>query len=176
MDGVLVVVYSLTGTGQRVAKLLEQTRGWRVAQIRDLHRRAGWLGNLRCMLDSLMRRKPAIEYLGPDPAGFAAVVLVSPVWMLRMAGPMRSFLAHYGHSVQDAAIVCVMGGSGAPNVAAEAGAYLNHAPLLSTFFTAREVEDGSCAARVGVFAGALEAMLRGPQTALREAQWSPQAG
>lgn len=51
----------------------------------------------RRVLDSLLRRRPGIRYQGPDPADFRAVVLVSPIWMYRLAGPMRSFVVDGPH-------------------------------------------------------------------------------
>jgi hypothetical protein len=53
-------------------------------------------------------------------------------------------------------LISVMGGSGAPNAAAEAGRLLGRAPLLSTAFTSREVEDGSCAGRLLAFGKAVQ--------------------
>jgi len=52
-------------------------------------------------------------------------------------------------------VVSVMGGSGGPNAAAEIAQLTGRAPILSTTFTAREVEDGSCAARLQAFGTAV---------------------
>lgn len=151
MNNVLVVVYSYTGTSRRVADLLSSQHGWPVAEIRETQPRRGALGSLRCVLDSLLRRHPAIRYDGPSPGNFDAVVLVSPIWMLQLAGPMRSFLALQGSRLPSVAVISVMGGQGASNAAAEVGALLGREPMLSAAVTMREVDDGSCAARLQAF-------------------------
>jgi len=155
MSKVLVVVHSLTGTSRNLAKLLCMQQDWRMAEITEAHSRSGGYGNARCVLDSLFRLKPAVRYDGPPPSDFDVVVLVSPIWILRLSGPMRSFVARFRKQLPDVAVVSVMGGSGGPNAAAEIAQLTGRAPILSTTFTAREVEDGSCAARLQAFGTAV---------------------
>src|SRR5512134_1207779 len=91
MDSIMVVCYSYTGISRRAAQLLCSHHGWPLGEISEVRSR----GTLRCVLDSLLRRRPEIRYQGPDPADFRTVVLVSPIWMYRLAGPMRSFVARH---------------------------------------------------------------------------------
>ena len=155
MNNVLVIVYSYTGTSRRVAQLLGSQQGWPLAEITDARPRSGAMGSWRCMLDSLLLRQPAIRYDGPPPSDFDAVVLVSPIWMMRLAGPMRSFVARQRDRLPDVAVLSVMGGQGAPNAAAEIGRMLGRAPILSAAVTQREADDGSCAARLQAFGNAV---------------------
>ncbi len=83
------------------------------------------------------------------------------------------FVASRRESLPDVAAAPVMGGSGALNAIAEIGRLLGRAPILSTAFTAREVEDGSCAARLRAFGDAVRAARATDVT--RPAIWSPQA-
>lgn len=155
MNNVLVIVYSYTGTSRRVAELLCSQQGWPIANVTDARPRSGALGSWRCMLDSFFRRQPAIRYDGPPPSDFDAVVLVSPIWMLQLAGPMRSFIARQRDRLPDVAVLSVMGGQGSPNALAEIGKLLGRAPFLSSAVTMREVDDGSCAARLQAFGTAI---------------------
>ncbi len=157
MSRILVVLYSYTGTCRRLAQLLCSLRGWPVAEITEPRPRSGAWGTWRCVLDSLLRRRPPICYAGPSPANFDVVVLVAPIWVSRLAAPMRSFVASQHEHLPDVAVVSVMGGSGAPNAVAEIGRLLGRSPVLSTAFTTREVDDGSCAARLQAFADAVQA-------------------
>lgn len=143
MDSTLVVVYSHTGTAERAARLLCSQQGWPRGTIRDEHPRRGGMGNLRCVLDSLLHRHPAIRYDGPDPADFHAVVLVTPVWMYRMAGPMRTFVANHREALHHVAVIVTMGSGGASNVFAEAARLLHRPLVLTLALRQREVEDGS---------------------------------
>ncbi|MBB4221639.1 flavodoxin family protein [Variovorax guangxiensis] len=174
MNNVLVIVYSYTGTSRRVAELLCSQQNWQLASIIETRPRAGGLGSLRCVIDSLLRREPAIRYDGPPPGDFDAVVLVSPIWMLQLAGPMRSFVARQRARLPDVAVLSVMGGQGAPNAAAEVARIVGRAPILSSSVTMREVDDGSCAARLQAFGNAVRE-AEGPQAVVRPVTLSPQS-
>jgi hypothetical protein len=173
MSNVLVVVYSYTGTSRRLAQLLAAQQQWTLGEVRDAQPRAG---NWRCVLDSLLRRRPEIVYEGPDPGDFAAVVLVAPVWVLRLAGPMRTFVATRCAELHDVAMISVMGGKGAPNAVAEVTRLLGRAPLLDATFTAREIEDGSAAGRLQAIGDAIQQAENRAADVVRPAVWSAQAG
>jgi len=158
MSTILVVTYSFTGTGNRLTELLCQSRNWQSAPIVERRPRKAW-ATLRCAVDSFFRRRPAIVYNGPDPAAFDLVVLVAPIWLCRLASPMRSFVARFRPSLRRVAVISVMGGKGGQNAAAEIGDLLDQAPVMSTTFTQREVDDGSYAPRLLAFAAALDAAM-----------------
>ena len=82
-------------------------------------------------------------------------MLIAPIWVYQLASPMRSFVAQFAKQLPDIAVISVMGGRGAPNAVAEIRALAHRAPLLSTSFTTREVEDGRCLPRLHAFAEAL---------------------
>ncbi|HJV59760.1 MAG TPA: flavodoxin [Albitalea sp.] len=174
MSKVLVVAYSYTGTSLRLAQLLAGLQQWTLAEVREAGPRSGAAGTWRCVMDSLLRRTPAIRYEGPDPAAFDAVVLVSPIWAYRLAGPMRSFVATRRDSLPDVAMISVMGERGAANAVAEVTRLLGRAPLMDTAFKTREVEDGSCGGRLQAFGRAVQQAKDNPLIA-REATWSPRA-
>lgn len=159
-DRTLVVCYSSTGTSRRVADLLASKFQWPCAEVQETHARAGTAGILRCMADSLFRRQPAIRYKGPDPEVFDTVVLIAPIWLYRLAGPMRSFVSEYATSLKRVAVISVMGGRGATNAFAEIDQILGRPPILSTSFTAREVDDGSYSSGLEVFGQAIHHSAR----------------
>jgi len=174
MNKILVVVYSYTGTSRRVAELLCSQQGWPMAEIVETRPRAGAFGSWRCLLDSLFHRQPAIRYDGPKTKDFDAVVLVSPIWGQRLAGPMRSFVGTRRHHLPDVAVVSVMGGRGAPHAVAEISRLIGRAPILDTAFTTREVDSGSFAARLQGFGTAVRG-AEGTQPVVRPVTLSPQA-
>ena len=169
MDTVLVVCYSYTGVSRRVAQVLASHHGWQLAEIRDERRRAGGSGTWRCLLDSLLRRKPGILYEGPDPGDFRATVLVFPIWAYRMAGPMRTFVATHADRLQHVAVLTTMGSGGASNAVAEVAQLLGRAPVLSAAVTARELEDGSSTGRVIDFGDAIVPAAVSPVSGRRPA-------
>jgi flavodoxin len=151
MDSILVVCYSYTGNSRRLAQLLASQRGWPLGEITDTASR----GALRCVLDSLLRREPPIHYRGPNPADFRTVVLISPIWAYRLAGPMRSFVAQHHARLRRVAVISTMGGAGASNAVEEIARLLGRTPILTAAFTVREIEDGSCTGRLLEFSDEL---------------------
>lgn len=147
-DAVLAVCYSYTGTARTLAQLLCSHHGWPLGEVVEVHRRAGAIGTLRCIIDSLLRRRPAFRYDGPDPADFHTVVLLSPIWMYRLAGPMRSFVAARREALQHVAVIFTMGFGGASNAVAEIAHALGRAPVLVGTFTQQEVENGEGTSRL----------------------------
>lgn len=153
MDSILVVCYSHTGVSRRAAQLLCSHHGWPLGEVHDA--RPG-RGNWRCMLDSMLRRHPEVRYEGPPPADFRTVVLVAPIWMYRLAGPMRSFVARERESLPRVAVVSTMNAAGASNAVAEIAHLLGHGVIHAGAFTSREIEDGSGTARLLAFGDALQ--------------------
>lgn len=172
MDAILVIAYSYTGTSRRLAQMLCAEEGWPLGEVVEARPRSGSTGSLRCVVDSLLRRKPAVRYQGPDPANFRTVVLVAPIWMYRLASPMRSFIASRRESLHRVAVVMTMGSAGAVNAISEVRELLGHAPILTAAFTARQVDEGSCAQRLHDFAEALQPG-RAHEAVQRPLEWSP---
>lgn len=144
MARVLVVCYSYTGTARRAAQLLCSHHGWPLGEIHD----RGPRGTLRCLLDSFLRRRPAIRYEGPEPGTFDSVVLLAPIWMYRLAAPMRSFLAAHRERLPRVAMVVTMNSGGATNAFGEVAQLLGHPPVACAAFLQREIEDGSGTGRL----------------------------
>jgi hypothetical protein len=145
-----------------------------MAEVLERRPRTGARGTWRCVLDSVFRRRPAFRYQGPIPDGFDVVVLIAPIWVSRLAGPMRSFVHDRRTMLPDVAVLSVMGSRGAPAAVAEVARLTGRAPLLSGAFTTREVVDGSCAGRLQAFGDAVRD-AKAPATAVRPTVWSPQA-
>lgn len=172
MDSILVVCYSHTGVSRRVAQLLCSHHGWPLGEISDAASR----GTARCVLDSLLRRRPEIRYQGPDPADFRTVVLVFPIWMYRLAAPMRSFVAHHEAKLQRVAAIATMNSGGATNAFGELAHLLGHALVDAAAFTAREIEDGSGTARLLAFGEALQPGSTATQSVRRPAWTATRRG
>lgn len=170
MDDTLIIYYSYTGTSRKVAQALAESRGWPIGEVLDDSPRSGWL---RCVVDSLLRRLPAVRYRGPDPSAYDRVILVSPVWVAHLAAPMRSFVAGNARSIAHYAVVTTMGSGGSDAVEAEIERLLGRPPLLCAEFLARHVDDGTYAAELETFAAAVAGMKGAPPE--RPPELSPRA-
>ncbi|MBG9390223.1 flavodoxin family protein [Caenimonas aquaedulcis] len=162
MEHALVVCYSHTGVSLRLADLLCSHTGWPMGVVTDERPRSGASGTLRCIADSLLRRQPAIRYEGPDPSNFRTVVLVSPVWMRGLSGPMRTFVAQYARRLHRVAVIVTMNTGGWENVVAEIAARTGPAPYVSAnamvkaAFTSKEIEADGFGGRLEEFARRLQ--------------------
>lgn len=170
MDSIMVVCYSHTGISRRAAQLLCSHHGWPLGEITDARPRGAW----RCVLDSLLRRQPGINYKGPDPGDFRTVVLVAPIWMYRLAGPMRSFVAGHRAALRRVAVITTMNSAGASNAVGEIAHLLGHGIVDSAAFTAREIEDGSGTARLIAFGDELQPGSTASQR-VRQPAWTAPA-
>ena len=173
-DKTLIVCYSNTGTSRRVADLLASQFQWQRGEVLEVRSRAGTLGTLRCVMDSLLRRHPAIRYEGPDPRGFETVVLIAPIWLAELAGPMRTFVRDHTSGLKQVAVISVMGGLGATNAFAEVDRILGQPPILSTSFTTRGVDDGSYSTGLEAFGNAVRDNAKNG-AAVRPTDLSPSA-
>lgn len=172
MDDILVIFYSYTGVSRRLAQVLAAERGWAIGEVVEERPRSGWSGTWRCVLDTLLRRRPPIRYVGPPPRAFVRVVLVSPIWVYGLAGPMRSFVAREGSGLPSYVVLSTMGSRGAANAEAEIARLLQHPAYVAAGITTREVEDGSFAPRLKAIAQAIAAA---PGEPVRVAELSPSA-
>lgn len=174
MDSTLIVFYTYSGNSREVAQLLAAQKGWPAGEvIEEEPRSGGGAGYIRCLLDSMFHREPAVRYVGPEPADFAQVVLVAPIWLQRLAAPMRSFVRAHRDELKHVGVITTMGSRGGSNAVAEIGRILGRDPVLAETITEREVQDGSCAARLEAFGAALvPPRSREP---VRPAQLSPGA-
>jgi hypothetical protein len=172
MDSIMVVCYSYTGISRRAAQLMCSHHGWPLGEISEVKAARGtW----RCALDSLLRRRPAIRYQGPDPGDFRTVVLVAPIWMYRLAGPMRSFVVQHKDTLHRVAVIATMNAAGASNAFGEIARLLGHGLVDAAAFKAREIEDGSGTARLLAFGDALQPGSTASQPA-RKPAWTAPAG
>lgn len=167
MSRILVVSYSRTGTCTRLAKLVcSQQPGWQHGEIRLEDARSGRAGYWRCVLDSVLKLRPAIRYEGPFPRDFDAVVLVSPIWAFSLAGPMRSFVHTRREHLPDVAVISVMGGAGASNAVREVERIIGRPSALHAAFTMQQVESGEAGIASRHFGDALRELedSRHPKT------------
>ena len=157
MEPVLVVVYSQGGVSMRLARTLAWQCGCQLGQVVDLRPREGLPGLLRSVYETALRASPPVGYRGPNPADFRTVVVVSPLWMLRIASPMRTFLRQEAMRLGRIVLVTTSIEPHDPvDPAAEIGRLTGRPPLLCASFARGEVLRG-CAGRLARF-GSLVAM------------------
>lgn len=151
MGKTLLVSYSRSGYTASLAGEMAAMAGWDTDEIKDVHPRGGTWGALRCVFDSLLRRRPAIRIGGKDPSAYDMVVLAAPVWLERLAGPMRSYILDHQGKFRAVAYACTYGGRGAEKAAAEVGRLTGRQPVATFAVTSFEFEQADYRARLDGF-------------------------
>ncbi len=153
----LVVYYSLSGKSKLVAEWLAAVLGADTAEIieaepRDFEAR----GIVRCLIDSYLKRRPAIRPMARAAAAYDRVILTAPVWAARLAGPARTWLAEHGKEARVLGLALQSGaGRAYPKVLAEFEASVGQRP--DPLLTISEADHGNkvAEAKVRAFAAGL---------------------
>ncbi|AGW90101.1 MULTISPECIES: flavodoxin family protein [Cupriavidus] len=176
MTQAAIVFYSRTGTVRQVAEAVAARSGWPLAEVADVKSRAGILGDLRCVIDNLFHRQVEYRYGGPALDRCEHVVVLAPVWMGRLAAPMRSFLAASVATPPLAgrvSAICIMAARGGFQAEAEIARLTGKTPAPALVLLERDVLSGDAAAEIDDFVQALRFADSRPAHAERPAWLSP---
>ncbi|WP_197386447.1 flavodoxin family protein [Ralstonia pseudosolanacearum] len=113
MEKNLIVYYSRTGTARQVAEQMAAQSGWQLAEVSDEYPRAGLLGDLRCVIETVFHKRAKYHYAGPPLTEVDQVIVMAPIWMGHLASPMRDFLADQSPFSANLSVICVMASRGA---------------------------------------------------------------
>jgi len=91
----LVIYYSRTGTSFAIAGALSQALACEREEIRSKKYRY-YLGVLTCVFDQLLDREDEIETLTRDSGAYNPIIIVSPIWIHKLASPVRTALKYFG--------------------------------------------------------------------------------
>ena len=127
------------------------TNGWSIGEVRDVRPRTGLGVDLRCAIESLLARSAPYAYEGPEVASFDRLVVLTPIWVGRLASPMRAYLRLlYANSSKRPtcaiSLVCVMSRRGAFNAADEVATIVGSAPMPVLALREADVLSGTCLA------------------------------
>jgi hypothetical protein len=151
-----VVYYSMSGksrqTAQEIADVLKVPV---VTIIEDRHRKYNLAGFISGILDSLLRRKPAVHLSAAVPAS-NRVILCGPIWAGRIAGPVRSWLDSQGQQLADLVWVPHSGSAREwPKAIEEIELLTGRAPDLIEPFSEKDFASGEAANKARQFAARL---------------------
>lgn len=109
----LVVYFSRSGQTEKLAREIQKMLpASKIEEIREIRSRKGVLGYLQSAFEAMVGSSPVIEPLETDPSHFDVVVLACPVWMSRIASPMRTYLLKMESKLPRVAFTVTEGGSG----------------------------------------------------------------
>jgi hypothetical protein len=109
----LVAFYSLSGHTRALAETLSDAGAGELEEVTEPRARVGFVGELRALVDSVLRRAPRISRTRHDPADFDVLVLGGPVWAGRIAAPVRTYARTHGRRARRVAFFCTYDSDGA---------------------------------------------------------------
>lgn len=107
----MVISYSLTGNNEALAASLAVSLAAEHARVTEARPRT--MGAI--LLDMLFNRTPLIEMPEGSMECHDLVVFVGPVWMGRIASPLRACFGRLGPKIGRYAFVSISGGADGPN-------------------------------------------------------------
>lgn len=103
----LVTSYSLTGNNRLLAAHVVERLEADYDEIETIRT----MKTFGIVLDGMLNRTPRIGPVKHDPGEYDLVVLVGPVWMGKIASPLRTYIKSYRSSIRGFACISICGGS-----------------------------------------------------------------
>ena len=114
MSNVLCVYYSRSGKTKKAMEEIAQALDAELVELHDDVERSGWLGWLRCGMDSMRKTTQPLSPFETEKRlqDYDLVVLGTPVWAGRCSSVMRTFLKAHGKKLERVAYVVTRGSDG----------------------------------------------------------------
>lgn len=109
---VVLVSYSLTGNNDALASSIASELA--AEHVRMTESKVRTMGMIA--LDRLLSRTPRVSPAVENADGYDVAIFVGPVWMGRVAAPLRAYLRHIRRRPVRYAFVSVSGGADGPNL------------------------------------------------------------
>ena len=102
---ILIVYYTRTGYTEKIVNQLTQKIEADIEIIDDNKDRSGIIGYIKSAYDNIKKDRPKIKELKYKPADYEFIVIATPVWVSKMAAPIRSFVYKYKNDINKAVFI-----------------------------------------------------------------------
>ncbi|MFQ3234789.1 MAG: flavodoxin [Paraglaciecola sp.] len=148
---ILVVYYSMTGHTEGVAKAIAELHKADIQKIEDVHKRNNVLGYLRSGFEILLGLKGRIRHTTSDPQDYDLVILGTPIWMMSLPPPMRTYIADHQRLFPKVAFFTTEGSSGGKGVFKIMAKLIEKTPLATLEITEAELNSNEDIAKIATF-------------------------
>lgn len=153
----LLVYFSRTGNTKKVAETVADILSCDdVEEITEMQTRAGSWGYLRSIWEAATGGAPVIDPPLKDPSHYDVVIVASPVWMSRLASPVRTYLLKMGDKLPRVAFVVTEGGSGGNRVLVQMRDMCRKIPLSEIIVTEDDISKGTHLKKIRSFSEKLQ--------------------
>lgn len=114
MSNVLCLYYSRSGKTKKAMEEIARALDAELVELHDDVERSGWLGWLRCGMDSMRKTTQPLSAFETEKRlqDYQLVILGTPVWAGRCSSVMRTFLKAHGKKLERVAYVVTRGSDG----------------------------------------------------------------
>ncbi|MFT6896082.1 MAG: flavodoxin [Paraglaciecola sp.] len=148
---VLVVYYSLSGHTESVAKAIAELHKADIQKIEDVFSRNNILGYLRCGFEVLLGLKGNIRHTISNPKDYDLVILGTPVWIMRLPSPMRTYITDHQGQFSNVAFFSTQGSSGGKGLFKIMAKLIGKTPLATLEITEAELTSNEDVAKIAAF-------------------------
>jgi menaquinone-dependent protoporphyrinogen IX oxidase len=140
---ILVVFYSRSGTTRKVAEALAAELKCNAEEIVAAKSRAGFVGIMRSLIESMLRRSAQIATARLNPSSYDLVVIGTPVWAWSVSSPIRAYLIDNNKNFPEVAFFCTLQHRGDEATFAQMQALAGKVPRAKVAFRTADVIAGS---------------------------------
>lgn len=107
----IIISYSLTGNNEALANSLTKALdAEHITVTEPKHRTMGAIA-----FDVLLNRTPHVNPDHIDLTGYDMIIFIAPVWMGKVASPLRSYFKLFNNKINKYAFISISGGADGPN-------------------------------------------------------------
>jgi flavodoxin len=155
----LVIYYSLSGNTQKVAEAIAKTFKADINQLEDRQNRTGLLGMLLTIYQVLFSQPGKIRFASTDPSEYDLVILGAPVWIMKLAPPMRSYILKEKDRFNQVAFFCTEGASGALNAFKAMESLSAKKPVATLEVTEGDIKSGQYLEKTHTFVNSCQQVM-----------------
>ena len=101
----LIVYYSFTQNNDALAKMVRTRLDCEMFKIETIRKRTGF----SILIDAVFGRKPAIQKHNLVMRSFDQFVFIGPIWMGKIAGPLKTFLGEEKSNIKRYSFISLCG-------------------------------------------------------------------
>ena len=139
-EKVLIVYYTRTGYTEKIINQLSKKIDADIEIIDDNKDRSGIIGYVKSAFDNIKKNTPKINKLKHNPRNYDMIVIATPVWVSKMAAPIRSFVNKYKNDINKAIFITSQKGPVLEKVFDDMRDVLTKKEIFSIGFREKEID------------------------------------
>ena len=137
----LIVYYSRSGKSEIIAKDLQNKTGCDIDKIE--YAKKNKVSYIGAIFEALGRKTTQIKGAAHNPGDYDRIIFVTPIWVGRMATPVRSYMAEKRTDIKSYSLIAACGGSEITETVKDAVNIMQKEPAVSERYLAKDIDKGA---------------------------------